>query len=132
MALESSINLVESALGAAQEFDNNLLDLGENDVKINSLVVRSIVVFSKLQEKKLLSNEQVTKIANYFLTSKSQDLAQIVQALTALNNEPSPLPKPVSFSRVSDFPKTTLSMVDVFGQKVESARFLVGVDNGDL
>lgn len=74
----------------------------------------------------------MTKIANYFLTSKSENLAQIVQALTALNNEPSPLSKPVSFIRVSDFPKTTLSMVDVFGQKVESARFLVGVDNGDL
>lgn len=54
IALESNINLVDNALAAAKEYDNTLLDLGENDVEINSLIVRSIVVFSKLQEKKLL------------------------------------------------------------------------------
>jgi oligosaccharyltransferase complex subunit delta (ribophorin II) len=129
-ALDSEVNLVEKALSSAREYDNNRLDLGDDNVEVNSYVVRTIVGLARMSEQKVLSNIQITQIANYFLTQKAS--AHTIQALVALNMEPSPLSKPVKFSRENNLPVLKISMTDVFNRDVDSARFFVKINEGDM
>jgi len=130
VAMEANIGLPAEAMKAATEYDNTRLHIIDQDTESSSFILRTIIGLARVQEEKSLTNEQIIKVANYFLTTGQEDnLAQAVQALNALNVEPSPLPKPVSFVRSGKFPNYNFKMSNVFGQNVDSARFTVKVED---
>lgn len=132
-SMEANIDLPNQALNSATEFDNNRLDLVVNNVEISAFVTRTLVGLARTQEQKLLSNDQAIKIANFFIFKANQnesplDYAYAVQALAALNIDPSSLSKPVSFVKSGSFPKYNFKMISVFGDMVDSARFFLNVE----
>jgi len=125
-----SKNLVANFIKSSQEFDFNKIQIDSNSYEIYSILVKAIVGL-KSSDERLLTNDEILKIANFFLnvnTKETSNLAFSIHALSALNYDLSDLPKPVSFKKSGSFPNFVFKMTDVFGNLVESARFNIKID----
>jgi len=126
------LDFKKSFLMNCAEFDNSRIVPAEGDIFTASVATTAVVMMSKATQTPLLSNNQVVKLANFFLLEKSEKASEnalIASALHALNADLTTLGKPVQVNTVIEYPILSISMTDVFGEQVQSGRFTIEIES---
>jgi len=129
------LDFKKSFLMNCAEFDNSRIVPAEGDIFTASTATTAAVMMSKATQTPLLSNNQVVKLANFFLLEKTKsasEAALIASALHALNADLTTLGKPVHVNTVIEYPNLSISMTDVFSEKVQSGRFSIEIESKTL